>query len=98
MARGSADENFMLLPPASGGSLTGGPMRNGSLALADYPGDVVHISCERCGRAGSYRRDGLIQRFGADAALPDVLHELASCERRADYSRPCGARFRDLAR
>jgi len=46
-------------------------MPNGSLALADYPGDVVHISCERCGRAGSYRRDGLIQRFGADAALPD---------------------------
>ena len=73
-------------------------MPNGSLALADYPGDVVHISCERCGRAGSYRRDGLIQRFGADTALPDVLHELASCERRADYSRPCGARFRDLAR
>ncbi len=26
-------------------------MRNGSLALADYPGDVVHITCERCGRA-----------------------------------------------
>jgi hypothetical protein len=24
-------------------------------------------------RAGSYRRDGLIERFGTDAALPDLL-------------------------
>ena len=35
-------------------------MRNGSLALADYPGDVVHIECERCGRTGRYRLDGLL--------------------------------------
>ncbi len=32
-----------------------------------------------------------------DAALPDVLMELAACERRDDFSRPCGARFTDLA-
>jgi len=70
-------------------------MRNGSLALADYPGDVVYITCERCG-SGRYRLDGLVERFGADAALPDVLLELAACERRADFSRPCGARFTDL--
>ncbi len=72
-------------------------MRNGSLALADYPGDVVCITCERCGRSGRYRLGGLVERFGADAALPDVLLELAACERRADFSRPCGARFTDLA-
>jgi hypothetical protein len=39
---------------------------------------------------------GSIERFGADAALPDVLMALASCERRADFSRPCEARFADL--
>ncbi|MGO9429259.1 hypothetical protein [Rhodoblastus sp.] len=72
-------------------------MRNGSLALSDYPAAVVRIECERCGRAGRYWLDGLIERFGADAALPDVLLELAACERRADFSRPCGARFPDLA-
>jgi hypothetical protein len=44
---------------------------------------------KRIPRASSYR--------GADAALPDVLLALASCERRADFSRPCGARFTDLA-
>jgi hypothetical protein len=37
-------------------------------------------------------------RFSADAALPDVLMALAACERRKDFSRPCGARFTDLAR
>ena len=72
-------------------------MRNGSLALADYPGDVVYITCERCGRYGRYRLDGLIERFGADIALPDLLMALATCERRSDFSRPCGARFTDLA-
>jgi hypothetical protein len=46
---------------------------------------------------GSYRRDGWLARFGADIALPDVLMELAACERRRDFSRPCGALFPDLA-
>jgi len=32
-------------------------------------------------RAGSYRRDGLMARFGPDIALPDLLMELAQCER-----------------
>jgi hypothetical protein len=36
-------------------------------------------------------------RFGAATALPGVLLELAACERRRDFSRPCGARFTDLA-
>jgi hypothetical protein len=36
-------------------------------------------------------------RVAADAALPDVLMALASFERRADFSRPCGARFTGLA-
>jgi hypothetical protein len=59
--------------------------------------DVVRIECERCGRAGSYALARLIERFGADAAMPDVLVELAQCGRRANFSRPCGARFTDLA-
>ena len=42
------------------------------------------------------RSDGLEARFGADIALPDVLTALATCERRRDFSRPCGARFTDL--
>jgi L-alanine-DL-glutamate epimerase-like enolase superfamily enzyme len=57
-------------------------MRIGSRSLGEFPLDVVRIECERCGRAGSYRRDGLMARFGVDIALPDLLMELAQCERR----------------
>jgi hypothetical protein len=35
--------------------------------------NVFHIGCERCGRAGSYRRGGLVKRFGGGIALPDLL-------------------------
>jgi hypothetical protein len=38
------------------------------------------------GRPSAHRLDGLMPRFGADAALPDVLLALASCERRPDLS------------
>jgi hypothetical protein len=50
--------------------------------LGEFPLDVVRIECHRCGRAGSYRRDGLVALFGVGIALPDLLMELAQCERR----------------
>jgi hypothetical protein len=57
--------------------------------------DVVRIDCERCGRAGSYRRDGLMARFGPDIALPDLLVALAQCERRADFSKELRGKLGD---
>ena len=72
-------------------------MRIGSHSLGEFPLGVVRIECERCGRAGSYRLDGLMARFGPDIALPDLLVALSACERRADFSKPCGARYTDLA-
>jgi hypothetical protein len=48
--------------------------------------DVVRIECERCGRSGRYAKARLMERFGADAAGPDVLTELAACERRKNFS------------
>jgi len=58
-------------------------MRIGSRSLGEFPLGIVRVECERCGRAGSYRRDGLMARFGPDIALPDLLAALASCERPA---------------
>jgi hypothetical protein len=72
-------------------------MRNGSHSLGEFPLAVARVDCPRCERAGSYRLDGLLARFGAAAALPDVLLALASCDQRKDFSRPCSARFTDLA-
>ena len=85
----------------------GMPRRIGSRSLGEFPFDVVRIDCERCGRAGRYalaglgavrgQHPGLLARFDADAAGPDVLMELAQSERRKDFTNPCGARFTDLA-
>jgi len=38
---------------------------NGSLQLSEYPGDMVRLSCEKCGRSGQYRKQKLIERYGA---------------------------------
>ena len=72
--------------------------RTGSRALAEFPLDVVRLECQRCGRTGSYRLDGLMARFGPDIALPDLLTALASCARRGGFSQPCAAQFPDLAK
>jgi hypothetical protein len=37
---------------------------NGSLTLLEHPGDMVRLSCEKCGRAGKYRKENLIARIG----------------------------------
>ena len=83
-----------VFPPAGRG--TGGrtdcePMKRiGSHTIG------VRIECLRCGRSGRYAKARLIERFGADAAGPDVLMDLAACERRKTFGDPCGARFTDL--
>jgi hypothetical protein len=73
------------------------PRRIGSHSLREFPLDVVRVECPQCHRTGSYRLDGLIARFGPDVALPDILMELATCERK-DFSRRCSAQYTDLAR
>ena len=41
-------------------------------------------------------RTGLAPQFGSESpCCPDLLVALATCGRRADFSRPCGARFTD---
>jgi hypothetical protein len=42
----------------------------GSLQLRDYPSEIMRLSCEKCGRAGQYRKQTLIERYGADIRLP----------------------------
>jgi hypothetical protein len=76
-----------------GGRLTQRRDASASHSLGEFPHAVVRIECPRCHR----RRDGLLARFEADIALPDLLLALAQCERRQDFSRPCGARFTDLS-
>jgi hypothetical protein len=67
-------------------------MPNGSLSLADYPAAMVRLSCSKCGRSGQYRKAKLIEKYGADVPLLDLLHKIgASCPKMdALGNDPCG--------
>jgi hypothetical protein len=60
-------------------------MANGSLQLHEYPADLVRLACEKCGRAGQYRKPNLIERYGVDARLPDIREQIAKCSRQGQW-------------
>ena len=64
-----------------------------SLQLSEYPGDLVRLSCEKCGRSGQYRKQKLIERYGADMRLPDLREEIAQRERRGQMHDACMVRY-----
>ena len=72
-------------------------MPDGSYSLGDAATklNMLRLECSRCGRAGQYRIDKLIERFGPDIALPDLRHELAQCSRRHNMSDPCQVSYVD---
>jgi hypothetical protein len=59
----------------------------------DYPGDIVRLSCAKCGRAGQHRKQTLIKLYGADFRLPDLREEIAQCERRGLMHDACMVRY-----
>jgi hypothetical protein len=73
-------------------------MPNGSLSLTEYPAAMVRLQCSKCGRSGQYRKAALIEKYGRDVSLPDLLHMIgANCPKiDALGNDPCGAHYRDL--
>jgi len=69
---------------------------SGSLQLRDCPGELVRLSCEKCGRSGQYRKQKLIERYGADIRLPDLREEIAQCRRQGQMHDTCMVRYVDL--
>jgi hypothetical protein len=65
-------------------------------SLAEYPGDIIRLSCSKCGRSGQYKKQNLIERYGTDARLPDLRQEIAQCERRGQMLDMCMVRYADL--
>ena len=51
--------------------------RTGALTIAELPGSVVDVHCPRCDRRGRYAKARLVERFGADVRLPDLLGQLS---------------------
>jgi hypothetical protein len=67
--------------------------------LRDYPFVIVRFAFRDCPRIGQYRLAVLAERFGADAALGDVLSAIsATCLRNKEKhpGRRCQAYLPDL--
>jgi hypothetical protein len=68
-----------------------------AILLNAYPDALVKLACDRCGRAGQYRKGNLIVKYGAAMPLPDLLREIAKCPRAGQYANGCGVRYANLA-
>jgi len=69
---------------------------NSSLQLREYPGEIVRLSCEKCGRSGQYRTQTLIEGYGADIRLRDLREEIAQCERQRKMHDACMVHYVEL--
>jgi hypothetical protein len=74
-------------------------MPRGSLSLAEYPAATVRLTCSKCGRSGQLRKATLIEKYGRDVPLPELLRHVAGdCPKMLERGNdPCGAHYRDLA-
>ena len=72
--------------------------RDGALTLADVRGPFLSIVCEPCGRHGRYRLVWLVEQYGGDAKLTDLLQTLANCPkaRSANVNDRCKAVYSGL--
>ncbi len=58
---------------------------------------VATVKCKRCDREGRYRVSGLMERYGADAKLPEIAAKLEqSCERKGQIG-GCFVYFKELS-
>ena len=48
----------------------------GSLTHRTYTSDTITVQCDQCGREGRFRRAKLLDRFGPDMAMPDILNAI----------------------
>ena len=69
-------------------------MPRGAYTVSDLADDFpLRITCAECKRYGEYPKRRLLERFGAQATMPDVLRFLAKCERFGSVRQPCAATF-----
>jgi hypothetical protein len=58
-------------------------MREHAHTLSDFRVPTLSIECEPCGRRGRYKVARLMEQYGG-AKLPDLLQELAQCQKEGD--------------
>jgi hypothetical protein len=63
--------------------------REGAIIFGDIVGklDVLRVECDKCGRAGRYHVDWLVERYGLDAKLFEWSDEITTdCPRKQAHN------------
>ncbi len=47
--------------------------RSGSPTTKDFPIDSIEVECKKCGRNGRYQKATLIEKYGSEIVLPNLL-------------------------
>ena len=68
-------------------------MSHGCYTLARWTIDPIEMTCARCARFGRYRRQALIDRFGAAVDMPHLLTLVAKCPHKGNFHMPCGIHY-----
>ena len=72
----------------------------GSLTPRTYPSNTITVRCDQCGREGRYRRATLLERFGPDEPMPDILNVITEdCAKHGRHlTDRCKAVYEELRR
>jgi hypothetical protein len=55
------------------------------LTIASFPGQVIEISCARCGRRSLWTRARLARTYGDETSIPELIRRLSeNCSFRQD--------------
>ena len=75
------------------------PRSSGLPTIKDFPTDPIEIECKKCDRNGRYRKATLIEKYGSDIVLSDLLALIAGdCEFRGRLgNQGCGAIYPALS-
>lgn len=73
--------------------------KNGAYIVSDLPkARLFEIVCEPCKRAGRFKRETLIKRFGPDEIIPTVIARLADCPKHGQFHDSCQVKMVGLIR
>jgi hypothetical protein len=60
--------------------------RSGALTLSDVRTPYVVVACAPCGRRGRFAVARLLEKYGDDIPMPDLLRELTGCPKWKSFS------------
>lgn len=59
------------------------------ITLGNTLAGVIRLYCPDCHRFAQFRRDGLLERFGREQLMPDLLGKLKPCGRDSRFGPQC---------